>query len=138
MLKFELMAKGGCLSGLLIVLICFFCACTGRPVKKSVKEPAQNKDACNLDLYIGNNIENNLGCGNCHHKMGDRMYRNIPTFSELSAMDSLKLQNFIFKTKHKGMYPEYYKVKRPDTLSECEVQNLMHYIKDINRESPKS
>jgi len=120
------------------LLICLLIACTGSNKKETAKKSDIKKDTCKLDLYIGSNIEFSLGCANCHHKMGDRMFPNSPTFSELSAMDSLKLKDFIFKSKHKGMYPEYYKVKRPDTLSECEIQNLMHYIKNFSRENPKT
>lgn len=117
-------------------IICLLIACSGNK-KESVKMPVLKPDSCKLDLYVGSNIEFSLGCANCHHKMGDRMFPKSPTFSELSAMDSLKLKDFIFKSKHKGMYPEYYRVKRPDTLSQCEIQNLMHYIKNFNRENPK-
>ena len=70
------------------LLICLLIACTGSNKKETAKKPDIKKDTCKLDLYIGNNIEFSLGCGNCHHKMGDRMFPNSPTFSELSAMDS--------------------------------------------------
>lgn len=119
------------------LLLCFFIACTGTNQKQGNKKPETKKDTCKLDLYVGSNIELSLGCGNCHKLMGDRVASKIPTYLELSKIDSLKLKEFIFKTKHKNMYPEYYKVKRLDTLSECEIRNLMHYIKNFGRGIPK-
>jgi hypothetical protein len=54
-------------------------------------------------------------------------------------MDSVKLKDYIFKSKHKGMYSNQLKSsgEKLDSLTECQIRNLMHYIKNFNRDIPK-
>ncbi len=59
-------------------------------------------DSCNYYKYDARQIVSNLSCYNCHLRTDERLDNNIPTFSELSAMDSLKLVDYTFTKKHKG------------------------------------
>lgn len=120
--------------------MCVLFACTGSVNNKNrIPQVIKAvKDTCNLDLTGGRRLIANLSCTNCHivWDNGPRMRKNIPLFTELSAMDSLKLRDYVFKTKHNGMYIKDFSDagKRIDSLSECDKNNLIHYIKDHNKD----
>jgi len=66
---------------------------------------------------------------------GNRL-NEISTFEELAKMDSLKLINYAFTKKHKGWYSKTgsFKTARMDTLTDCEIKNVIRYIKDAGRD----
>ena len=122
------------------LIICTLFTCTGKVNKEnSIQQVVKAvKDTCNLELSRGRRLITNLSCTNCHivWDNGPRMRKNIPLFTDLSAMDSLKLRDYVFKTKHNGMYIKDFPDagKKIDSLSECDKNNLIHYIKDHNKE----
>lgn len=108
--------------------------------KEDKSRATQNKvtiDTCKLSLAKGNNLEFNIGCSGCHTAHEKRNFLNVPSFPELSRMDSLKLKDFIFINKHKGYFKKEpalnFRLKKIDSLSECDRKNLIHYIKQYNR-----
>lgn len=126
------------------LIMCVLFACTGATNNEN-KIPEVIKavtDTCNLELSGGRRLIANLSCINCHivWDNGPRMRKDIPLFAELSGMDSLKLRNYVFKTKHNGMYIKDFPDagKKIDSLSECDKNNLIHYIKDHNKGHIKS
>ena len=126
------------------ILISVLFACTGTPEKGSVKHQPSTikKDTCELRSYIGDNIDLKVGCSGCHGPWDKRTYPNVPTFSEISAIDSLRLVTFIFKTKHKGYYLKEPMLrdhgnKKLDSLDDCQKRNLVHFIKNYNRKIPE-
>ncbi|MBB6498950.1 hypothetical protein [Pedobacter cryoconitis] len=128
--------------GSLVMCILFACADGANKGNKTSQVARTVNDTCNLDLNGGRRLVANLSCTNCHiiWDHGPRMRKDIPLFTELSTMDSLKLRDYIFKTKHNGMYKKDYPDagKKIDSLSECDKNNLIHYIKDHNKEHTKS
>ncbi len=77
-----------------------------------------------------------LGCDNCHTQLGSNKFKDIPTFSGISAIDSLKMIDFAFKKRHNGWYNKNLKSVRMDTLNDCEIKSVIRYIKDYNRDLP--
>ena len=94
-------------------------------------------DTCRYYAYNAGRIVSNLGCYNCHVRVDHRWY-DMLTFSELSQMDSLKLIDYAFTKKHKGWYSKTgtFKASQMDTLSDCEIRSVIHYIKDFSRDIP--
>ncbi|SHG41976.1 hypothetical protein [Pedobacter caeni] len=122
----------------LMIFLMFACTSNNKEQQKGLKEKT---DPCRLYLYEGNTILSEIGCRNCHLRAGtQRLAPNIPLFKELSAMDSLKLKDYIFKSKHNGMYSNELKSsgEKLDSLTECQIRNLTHYIKNFNRNIPKN
>lgn len=126
------------------LLLIFAISCTNGNHKKIEQTKTSNvlKDTCQLDLGAAQNIELGVGCGNCHTYDEKRRYQKLPTYSEISAMDSLKLSDFIFKTRHNGYFLKdtmlvNHNNKALDTLNECEKRNLMFFIKSVNRHFPQ-
>ncbi|MGN7989213.1 hypothetical protein ACTJKC_17830 [Pedobacter sp. 22226] len=119
------------------LLIFLMLACRSEP--DNVTNVAQKKpiDTCRYYRYDARHIVSDLGCYNCHVKNGERWYE-MPTFKELSAMDSLKLIDYAFTKKHKGWYSKNgtFKTVKMDTLSDCEIKSAIRYIKDYNRDLP--
>jgi len=97
-------------------------------------------DTCKLSFDIGYEIGSNISCRSCHAQGEQRNALNLPTMNELSATDSLKLDDFLFITKHKKNL-DFFKdspismlrLKRIDSLSECDRKNLLHFIKEYSR-----
>lgn len=97
-------------------------------------------DSCKLSFNKGYEIGSNISCRSCHAQSEQRNALNLPTMHELSRMDSLKLSNFLFITKHKKNL-DFFKespisilrLKRIDSLTECDRKNLVHFIKEYNR-----
>lgn len=120
--------------GSTLLLLAFACL---NPKQENVNLEAI--DTCKYNRYNTGQIISNLGCKNCHIQQILRM-ENIPTFSELSNIDSLKLMSYVFKRKHKGWYSKNgtFKAARMDTLSECEIKSVIRYIKDQGRDKPMS
>lgn len=117
-------------------------SCSNGGKKKPDKAEVQvaHKDSCILDLGAAQSIESKVGCANCHTPSPVRKYPEVPRYAELSAMDSLKLSDFIFKTRHKGLFLSdtsfrNHQNKAIDTLNECERRNLIHYIKNFKKVS---
>lgn len=124
------------------LVICMVLACTNTPTTgtKALQINTAKIDTCSLKLYIGSRIESDMGCRNCHIKSdSSKLAPNIPIFRELSAMDSLTLKNYIFKSKHNGMYSNELKPsgEKLDKLTDCQIRNMMHYIKNYGRDIPK-
>ncbi|MDY0903592.1 c-type cytochrome [Pedobacter sp. CFBP9032] len=102
-------------------------------IKKSV-------DTCRFSRYDVGQLISNFGCKNCHiASIEERIdSKGSISFRGLAAVDSLKLIDYIFTKKHKGWYNKdgNFKTARMDTLSECEIKNIIHYIKDSGRDIP--
>ncbi|WP_440789325.1 c-type cytochrome [Pedobacter sp. 22226] len=85
----------------------------------------------------GSDLAFDIGCNSCHPSGGNRTMITLPTFEEISRIDSLKLRDFIFISKHKGYFKKEpalnYKIKKIDSLSDCDRKNLIHYIKNQSR-----
>ena len=118
------------------LLFLFTVSCVNKTKTNTVSKRKILKD-CRYYAYDAQQIVSNLGCYNCHVRNKDRLLE-IPTFTEISTMDSLKLITYAFTKKHKGWYDKNgtFKNSRMDTLSDCEVKNVIRYIKDFNRDSP--
>jgi len=126
------------------IFLIFVISCTNGKPGDIMKSKMQNtpKDTCQLDLGKAQNIELGVGCGNCHTYDEKRRYPNLPTYAEISAIDSLKLSEFIFKTRHNGYFLRdtillNHTNKALDTLGECEKRNLIFFIKSVNRRFPQ-
>lgn len=121
------------------LLIFTMLACRSKPENITSTNPKKSIDTCRYYRYDARQIVSSLGCYNCHIKNSKRWYE-MPTFKELSAMDSLKLVNYAFIKKHKGWYSEKgtFKTARMDTLSKCEIKSVIRYIKDFGRDIPMS
>ena len=102
-------------------------------IKKSV-------DTCRFSRYNVGQLITNFGCKNCHiGSIEERIdSKGSISFRGLAAVDSLKLIDYIFTKKHKGWYNKdgNFKTARMDTLSECEIKNIIRYIKDSGRDIP--
>ena len=120
------------------ILFLFTAACLNKP--KSKENTLIKKkliDICRYYAYDVQQIVSNLGCYNCHILAGNRL-NEISTFEELAKMDSLKLIDYAFTKKHKGWYSKTgsFKTARMDTLTDCEIKNVIRYIKDAARNIP--
>ncbi|MET4138470.1 hypothetical protein [Pedobacter sp. UYP1] len=126
------------------LIVCAIISCTNNSGKShSQVSKKQEIDTCDLKPFIGSNIENKVGCENCHRDSERRIYPEVLTYTELSATDSLKLSDFIFKTKHNNLYIKEPMLrdhgnKKLDSLTECQRRSLIHYLKDHNRNIPIS
>jgi len=124
------------------LLICVVIACTNNPSKEAAKSVKQLTDTCgDLKQYTGSFILSDVGCSGCHTLADKRSFPELPTFSEVAATDSLKLSNYIFKTKHNNLYIKEPMLrehgnKKLDSLSDCQKKSLIHYIKDYDRNIP--
>ena len=102
-------------------------------IKKSV-------DTCRFSRYDVGQLISNFGCKNCHiASIEERIdSKGSITFRGLAALDSLKLIDYTFTKKHKGWYSKNgdLKAARMDTLSDCEIRNIIRYIKDAGRDIP--
>ncbi|GAA4208986.1 hypothetical protein GCM10022289_33780 [Pedobacter jeongneungensis] len=123
--------------GSLLVLIFFNCKNAEKRGKNMTKI---STETCNYYKYDAHQIVSNLSCYDCHLRTNERLDNNIPTFGELSAMDSLKLVDYAFTKKHKGDYSKEgaFKTSRMDTLTDCEIKSAIRYIKDYGRDIPMS
>jgi hypothetical protein len=128
--------------GRFLVLVFFSCT-NGRHQKTDSNSISKiQKDTCQLDLGSAQSIELHVGCGNCHTYDAKRQFPQVPTFKEIADIDSLKLSNFIFKTRHNGYFLKdtillNHNNKALDTLDECEKRNLVYFIKSNNRRIPQ-
>ncbi|MCX2485023.1 hypothetical protein [Pedobacter sp. MR2016-24] len=120
-----------------IIIGCCLLACNNSH-HTNEKVLAVKIDSCQLSLSFGDAVMAKMGeCRYCHLR-GDvpRFEENVPTLTELAAMDSLKISNFIFIGGHSGMYKEssspLFK-RKLDSLDDCEKRNLIHFIKDYKR-----
>ncbi|OWK71740.1 hypothetical protein CBW18_04530 [Pedobacter sp. AJM] len=120
------------------ILFFLFVACINEN-KINIKAQKKNSlpDSCRYYAYDARQIISNLSCYNCHIRRGERL-NNILSFDELATMDSSKLVNFVFIKRHNGNYSMKgaFKTNRMDTLSDCEIKNAIHYIKDYGRDIP--
>ncbi|MCX2585059.1 hypothetical protein [Pedobacter sp. MR22-3] len=123
--------------GSLLLLVALSC------INKSKENTLNNQnlgDTCRYYKYEAGQIISALGCRNCHLAPDLELKddRGWPTFRGLANMDSLKLIRYSFKEAHKGWYSKKgpYKTARMDTLSDCEIRNVIHYIKDYGRDIP--
>ncbi len=119
------------------ILLCLFFACTIEPrSNKSVFQKKNVTDTCGYSKYNARQIMTGLGCDNCHTKLGSAKFRDIPTFSDISTFDSLKMIDFAFIKRHNGWYNKNLKASRMDTLTNCEIKSVIRYIKDFGRDVP--
>ncbi|WP_157255358.1 hypothetical protein [Pedobacter sp. Leaf216] len=123
-----------------LLIISFIIGCTGKNNKEAATKNRAKMlvDTCDaLYLAKGSDLEFNIGCRSCHVEQEKRYYPKVPSYFELSKMDSLKLRDFIFISKHKGYFKSERflsnKIKTLDSLSDCDRKNLIHYIKEYNR-----
>ena len=121
-----------------------FFSCTNGAHKQTVVNNISKvaQDTCQLDLGKAQSIELHVGCINCHTYDEKRQFAQVPTFKEISNIDSLKLSNFIFKTRHNGYFLKdtillNHNNKALDTLDVCEKRNLIYFIKSNNRHIPQ-
>lgn len=125
------------------LLICVVIACSSNTGRENTQLVKTLTDTCgDLRKYTGSFILSHVGCSGCHSAGEKRTFSDIPTFSEVAATDSLKLSDYIFKTKHDSLYTKEPMLKehgnkKLDSLSECQKKSLIHYIKDSNRKIPK-
>ncbi|NTD95631.1 hypothetical protein G6M26_22755 [Agrobacterium tumefaciens] len=120
------------------ILFLFTAACLNKPKsKENTLIKKKTIDTCRYYAYNVHQIVSNLGCYNCHIWAGKRL-NEISTFEELASMDSLKIIEYAFTKKHKEWYSKTgsFKTARMDTLSDCEIRNVIHYIKDAARNIP--
>jgi len=120
--------------GSLLSILLFACQnVKENTIKKSV-------DTCRFSRYDVGQLISNFGCKNCHiASIEERIdSKGSISFRGLAAVDSLKLIDYIFTKKHKGWYNKdgNFKTARMDTLSECEIKNIIRYIKDSGRDIP--
>jgi len=111
-------------------------ACTNET--KSMKQiSTEIIDTCKYYRSDARQVVSSLSCYTCHVKADVRV-NDMPTFSEISSMDSLKIINFAFIKKHNGWFSNsgVYKSTKMDTLSDCEIKSAIRYIKDYNRDTP--
>ena len=124
-------------------IIFFAISCTSDQKKVKQSRVAEiRRDTCQLALGKAQIIELGVGCGNCHTYDEKRRYPKLPTYAEISSMDSLRLSEFIFKTRHNGYFLTdtmliNHNNKALDTLNVCEKRNLMFFIKSVNRHFPQ-
>lgn len=128
--------------GSFLVLVFFSCTNGGHQKTDSNNISKIQKDNCQLDLGRAQSIELHVGCGNCHTYDSKRQFTQVPTFKEIADIDSLKLSDFIFKTRHNGYFLKdtillNHNNKALDTLDECEKRNLVYFIKSNNRRIPQ-
>ncbi|MGN7985780.1 hypothetical protein ACTJKC_00485 [Pedobacter sp. 22226] len=121
------------------LIILFIIGCKGENKEVTTKNDAKMlADTCGA-LYPakGSELEFSIGCRSCHAQQEKRIYSHVPSYFELSKIDSLKLRDFIFISKHKGYFKKEpflnHKIKTLDSLSDCDRKNLIHYIKEYNR-----
>ncbi|MFD2288809.1 hypothetical protein GJU39_05840 [Pedobacter petrophilus] len=118
-------------------------SCKGKPkYVKPIIEKKEKKviDTCRYYAYDAGQIISNLSCKFCHLSpdVAEKDDRGWATFRGLARMDSLKIVDYTFTKKHKGWFSENgpYKTARMDTLSDCEIRNVIRYIKDSDRNIP--
>jgi len=123
--------------GIILLLLIYTCQSTTRNTEIIPKLPI---DSCRFYRYDANQIVSNLGCQNCHLMLvpGEKDDRGWATFSDLVSKDSLKLIDYVFNKKHKGWYSKTgtFKASQMDTLSDCEIRNVIRFIKDFGRDVP--
>ncbi|NTD95630.1 cytochrome c [Agrobacterium tumefaciens] len=122
-------------------LFLFTAACVNKPSSNQNMLGKENIVAtCKYYRYEAGQIISNLGCKNCHLRMtvDKKDEYGSPTFIGLASMDSLKIIEYAFTKKHKGWYSKTgsFKTARMDTLSDCEIRNVIRYIKDAARNIP--
>lgn len=118
--------------------ICFIIvACNNNRPLQSRESKSVLKDSCRLERSAGSMAIAKVGeCRHCHLMFDvPRMRADIPILNEIAALDSLKLSDYLFKSRHKGMYPKSYPSsnKAIDSLDDCERKNLIHFIKNAGR-----
>jgi hypothetical protein len=129
--------------GNLLIILLFAAGCINKTKVKDDTNKATKRittDTCKLSFDKGYEIGSNISCRSCHAQGEQRNALNLPTMNELSGMDSLKLSGFLFTTKHKKNL-DFFKdspismlrLKRIDSLSECDRKNLLHFIKEYSR-----
>lgn len=127
------------------VIILLAIACTNNNIREENSAKSKIKfvkDSCNIILAEGHQNINTFGCRNCHsiNDYGPRSKQHIPLFIEISALDSIKLADYVFKYKHNGMYSKEFKKdgQRLDSLDNCQKRAMIAYIKSYHRSNPKN
>jgi len=122
---------------LILVISGFLIACTSGTSGK-LKVAFTAADTCKADRIKGRILGDKLSCTNCHFAWDEatRLREDILLLREISLMDSVKLSSYIFKTRHNGMFSKDFPDAKNtvDSLSDCDQKNLIHYLKDHNRE----
>ena len=122
-------------------VLLFTAACLNKPASyQNTLDKKKVVDTCRYYRYEAGQVISTLGCRNCHLAPDLELKddRGWPTFRGLANMDSLKLIRYTFKEAHKGWYSKAgtFKTARMDTLSDCEIRNVVRYIKDFDRDIP--
>jgi hypothetical protein len=132
------------LGSLLLTFLIFGCADHKKSTEETKHKPIQDTcgawySAVGNDIRDakGNEIESAIGCRSCHSPRDTRDFRNLLTMHEISAIDSSKLDDFIFTTKHNDLFKKIpdaqFRIKKIDSLSECDRKNLLHFLKGYSR-----
>ena len=122
-------------------VLLFTASCVNKPTSnQNALDKKKVVDTCRYYRYEAGQVISTLGCRNCHLAPDLELKddRGWPTFRGLANMDSLKLIRYTFKEAHKGWYSKTgsFKTARMDTLSDCEIKNVVRYIKDFDRDIP--
>ncbi|MCX2495879.1 hypothetical protein OQX63_20460 [Pedobacter sp. PF22-3] len=126
------------LGNLLLVLLTL--SCINRNNDSSETLAKIKTDTCKIDQEKADALGSDISCTSCHTLAEERVSPNVFTMKEVSDMDSLKLRDFLFIIKHKKNLSLYkdapitkQRLKKIDSLSDCDRKNLIHYIKEYNR-----
>ena len=126
------------LGSLLLVLLTL--SCINRNNDKSDALAKIKTDTCKIDPEKADALGSDISCTSCHTLAKERVSPDVFTMKEVSDMNSLKLRDFLFIIRHKknlSLYKEAaitkQRLKKIDSLSDCDRKNLIHYIKEYNR-----
>lgn len=94
------------------------------------------KDSCRLSQSDGRSLFTRYSCSSCHllssGHITDSTYlsnfgkKKTLNLAELSKLDSLHIQRYLIPSKHQGLFD---KSAPFDSASNCDVQNLIFYIR---------
>ena len=122
----------------ILVISGFLIGCTSGTTVESRQVAFTPTNNCKADRIKGRILADKLSCTNCHFVWDEavRLRKDIPLLREISLMDSVKLSSYIFNTRHNGMFSEDFPDAKNtiENLSDCDQKNLIHYLKDHNRE----
>lgn len=126
------------LSSLLIILLML--SCRNPTEHKTTSLAKVVLDSCKVVPEKAGELGSDISCTSCHTLADERVSPDVFTMKEVSDMDSLKLRDFLFIIRHKknlSLYKEApitkQRLKKIDSLSDCDRKNLIHYIKEYNR-----
>lgn len=126
------------LSNLLIILLTL--SCRNSTEHKTTSLAKTVVDTCKVAPEKAEELGQDISCTSCHTSADERVSPDVFTMKEVSNMDSLELREFLFIVKHKKNLSLYkdapiakQRLKKIDSLSDCDRKNLINYIKQYNR-----